>query len=221
MGKFFNSWFDYLSNNYSYLFQQLGTHVYISVTSVVLCFAVGFPLGIYIYFHKRQEGWMMAVINAVQTVPSMAMLTIFLILFGLGSNTVILLVVIYSLLPIVKNTVAGLQNVNSVYLDSAQGLGMSRRQSLFLVQIPLALPVILAGVKNALVLAVGTTTIGSFVGAGGLGDIILRGINTVGGTSILLTGALLCAFISFVFEAVISWTEKQLRLDEDKVLPDE
>ena len=212
MGTFFQSWWSYLQTNFSYLLGQLGTHIYISVTSVVFCFILGFPLAVFMYFHKKWEGPIMTVINTLQTVPSMAMLTIFLILFGLGTNTVILLVIVYSLLPIVSNTFAGLNNVNPTYLDSAKGLGMNQWQVLFIVQVPLALPIILGGLKNALILAVGTTTIGSFVGAGGLGDVILRGINTVGGTSILLTGALLCALIAIVFEALISQIEKRVTI---------
>ncbi|MEY8537871.1 ABC transporter permease [Lactococcus muris] len=211
MLAFFENWFSYIMTNSSYLLEQFGTHAYLALTSVAFCIIIGLPLGIAIYLHRRWEGPVMTVINTVQTVPSMAMLTVLLIFFGLGTTTVVILVVLYSLLPIVKNTFAGLNSVNAVYLDSAKGMGMTQTQILLMVQIPLALPILLVGVKNALVLAVGTTTIGSFVGAGGLGDIILRGINTVGGTSIILTGALLCALIAFGFEALINEVEKQLQ----------
>ncbi|GCF94874.1 amino acid ABC transporter permease [Enterococcus florum] len=203
MTEFFVQFGQYITQNASYLLEQIQTHLSTSLISVLLCILIGFPIGTLLDLYPKAVDYVIGVVNIIQTVPSMAMLIIVLILFGLGTKTVILTVIMYSILPIIKNTYVGLSTVEPIYIDSAKGLGMDKWQILFMVKIPLALPVILAGVKNALVLAVGTTTIGSFVGAGGLGDVILRGINTVGGTSILVTGALLCTLIVWLFELLI------------------
>lgn len=199
---------NYLNDNSSYIISQFSTHMYISIVGVVLTFLIGFPLGIILADNKRAGAVVMGLINIVQTIPSIGLMTILLIIMGLGKNTVIATVVLYSLLPIVSNTYTGLNNVDPVYVDSARGVGMSRFQVLYMVKIPLALPVILAGVRNALVIAVGITTIGSFVGAGGLGDIILRGINITNGEPIIFVGAFLCALIAVLLEWLFDWLIK-------------
>ena len=148
------------------------------------------------------------IINVIQTIPSIAMLTMLLILMGLGQNTVVATVVLYSLLPIVKNTYVGLVNVDPMYIDSAKGIGMNRYQILYMIKIPLAMPVIFAGVRNALVISVGITTIGSFVGAGGVGDVILREIAITDGGPIIIVGAVLCAFIAMMMDWLFDWMMK-------------
>ena len=195
----------YLSENSSYIISQFLTHLYISVVGVVLTTIIGFPIGIFLTGKKKMATIVIGVINVIQTIPSIGMLTILLIVMGLGENTVIATVVLYSLLPIVNNTVVGINSVDPLYIDSARGVGMSRFQTLYMVEIPLALPIILAGIRNALVISVGITTIGSFVGAGGLGDIILRGINITNGEPIIIIGALLCALIALMMDWLFSW----------------
>lgn len=199
---------NYLSENSSYIISQFSTHLYISIVGVVLTCLIGFPIGIFLSDNKKAATIVIGAINIIQTIPSIGMMTILLILMGLGKNTVIATVVLYSLLPIVTNTYTGLNNVDPVYVDSARGVGMSRLQVLYMVKIPLALPVILAGVRNALVISVGITTIGSFVGAGGLGDVILRGINITNGEPIIFVGAFLCALIAVLMEGLFDWLIK-------------
>jgi osmoprotectant transport system permease protein len=198
----------YLNENSSYIISQFSTHIYISIVGVVLTVLVGFPLGIFLSENKKAAALVLGIINIIQTIPSIGMLTILLIIMGLGKNTVIATVVLYSLLPIVNNTYVGLNNVDAVYVDSARGIGMSRFQVLYRIKIPLAAPIILAGVRNALVIAVGITTIGSFVGAGGLGDIILRGINITDGKPIIFVGAFLCALIAWLLDRLFNWLVK-------------
>ncbi|NQP33993.1 ABC transporter permease [Streptococcus suis] len=202
-----NQLFNYWGQNYMYILEQFIVHIYISLFSVILSCLLGLPLAIYMS-DSKYKNVILNVLNAVQTIPSMALLTIFLILFGLGSNTVILLVTVYSMLPIIFNTISGLDQVGKSYLDVAKGIGMNYWQMLFEVRLPIAFPIILIGIKNSLVIAVGTTTIGSFLGAGGLGDIILRGINTVGGFVIILTGILLCALTILLIELFIEGLRK-------------
>lgn len=201
---------NYFTDNFSYIFHQFETHLFISFLSVLFTFIIAFPTGIFLTFHKQWATPIISVITVIQNVPSLAMLTLMLMVFGLGNTTVIVTVVLYSLLPIVENTYKGIDNVKEEYVDSAKGIGMNKWQVLFMVKLPLALPVILAGIKNALVVAVGIATIGSFVGAGGLGDIILRGINITDGTAVIIVGALLCAVIVILLEAIIDWINKGL-----------
>ncbi|MBP1039599.1 ABC transporter permease [Vagococcus sp. BWB3-3] len=200
---------NYVSTNASYIINQFAIHIYISVIGVVLTLIVGFPLGVFLSVNQKVATLVIGMINVIQTIPSIGMLTVLLIVMGLGKNTVIATVFLYSLLPIVNNTYVGLNNVDPVYVDSARGVGMSRFQVLYMVKVPLALPVILAGVRNALVISVGITTIGSFVGAGGLGDIILRGITITDGKSIIFVGAFLCALIALGMDRVFNWLVKQ------------
>ncbi len=125
-------------------------------------------------------------------------------------NTVIVTVFLYALLPIIKNTDTGMRNVDSSVLDSGKGMGMTRIQLLRMVEIPLSLSVIMAGIRNALVLAIGITAIGTFVGAGGLGDIIIRGTNATNGTAIILAGALPTALMAIVLDLILGWIERKV-----------
>ena len=210
MSHFFKICQSYLSQNSSYLIEQVAKHLTLSLFSILLCLIIGLPIGILLYYKKSWQAPCLALVNILQTIPSMAMLTFLLIIFGLRTATIILLIVIYSILPIIKNTAIGLESVSPVYLDSGKALGMTTWQLLYQVQLPLSATIILAGLKNALILAVSNTTATAFIGAGGLGDIILRGINIVDGSPIILTGALLCALIAFLLEYVIKHFEKRL-----------
>ncbi|WP_427814742.1 ABC transporter permease (plasmid) [Enterococcus sp. 22-H-5-01] len=203
-----NNLSSYLSENSTYLIMQFGIHIYISVIGVALTFIVGFPLGILLSERPALADVVIGIINVIQTIPSIAMLTILLILMGLGQNTVVATVVLYSLLPIVKNTYVGLLNIDPMYIDSAKGIGMNRYQVLYMIKIPLAIPVIFAGIRNALVISVGITTIGSFIGAGGVGDVILRGIAITDGAPIIIVGAVLCAIIAILMDSLFDWMMK-------------
>ena len=125
-------------------------------------------------------------------------------------NTVIVTVFLYSLLPIIKNTYTGIQNVDKNLMDAAKGMGMTRWQSLYMVEIPLSMSVIMAGIRNALVVAIGITAIGAFVGAGGLGDIIVRGTNATNGGAIILAGALPTALMAIISDLVLGFLERRL-----------
>jgi len=124
--------------------------------------------------------------------------------------TVIVTVTLYSLLPIIKNTYTGMRNVNKNVIDSGKGMGMTKLQLLYMVRLPLSMSVIIAGLKNALVIAIGITSIGSFVGAGGLGDIIIRGTNATNGSAIILAGALPTALMAILADVILNFLQKVL-----------
>lgn len=148
--------------------------------------------------------------NVIQTVPALAMLAVLMLVMGLGANTVILSLFLYSLLPIIRNTYTGIASIEHAYLESGKAMGMTKFQVLRMVELPLALSVIMAGLRTALVIAIGITAIGTFVGAGGLGDIIVRGSNATNGTAIILAGAIPTALMAVIADLVMAWLERAL-----------
>ncbi len=200
----------YLQINNSYLFQQFIRHFLISIYGVLIAAIVAIPLGFYLARHKKLANWVISLANIIQTVPSLAMLSIVMAVLGLGPNTVIATVFLYSILPILKNTYTAVSNVDENILDVAKGMGMTRNQVLMKVELPLSLSVIMGGLKNAIVLGIGITTIGTFIGAGGLGDIISRGINVSNGSDIILAGAIPTALMAVIVDILLSIVEKKL-----------
>lgn len=138
------------------------------------------------------------------------MVSILMIGLGLGVNVVIVTVTLYSLLPIIKNTYTGMIQVDRDIIDVGKGMGMTATQRLFMIELPLSVSVIMAGIRNALVVAIGITAIGAFVGAGGLGDIIIRGTNATDGTAIILAGALPTALMAIMTDWVLGIVERRL-----------
>lgn len=200
----------YLGHNGTYVLQQFNHHFAISVYGVLLAALVGIPLGILISRHHHLNGPIISIANIIQTIPSLAMVSMLMLVLGLGDQTVIVANFLYSLLPIIKNTAAGLDSVSPVSLDAGRGLGMTKWQLLVMVEMPLSVSVIMAGIRNALVVAIGITAIGSFVGAGGLGDIIIRGTNATNGGAIILAGALPTALMAIITDWILGWVQHKL-----------
>ena len=200
----------YYSLNGGYVLEQFWRHFLISVCGVLLASAVAIPTGFLIARRGRLARWIVGAANVIQTVPSLALMSILMLGLGLGARTVIATVLLYSLLPIVRNTCAGIRGIPPQVLDSARGMGMTALQTVLRVELPLALSVIMAGVRNALVVAVGVTTIGTFIGAGGLGDIISRGVNVANGSAIIIAGALPTALMAVCADVVLGLMERGL-----------
>lgn len=206
----FQQFFYYFQENGSYIFAQFIRHFLISIYGVLFAAVVGIPVGIMISRRRKLANWVIRLANIIQTIPSLAMISILIIGLGLGVNVVIVTVFLYFLLPIIKNTYTGMIQVDKNILDVSKGMGMTARQRLFMVELPLSVSVIMAGIRNALVVAIGITAIGAFVGAGGLGDIIIRGTNATDGTSIILAGALPTALMAIITDWLLGILEKRL-----------
>lgn len=206
----FQQFFYYFQENGSYIFAQFIRHFLISIYGVLFAAVVGIPVGIMISRRRKLANWVIRLANIIQTIPSLAMISILIIGLGLGVNVVIVTVFLYSLLPIIKNTYTGMIQVDKNILDVGKGMGMTARQRLFMVELPLSVSVIMAGIRNALVVAIGITAIGAFVGAGGLGDIIIRGTNATEGTSIILAGALPTALMAIITDWLLGILERRL-----------
>ena len=200
----------YVQQNGPYLWEQFVRHFLISIYGVIFAAIVAIPLGFWIARHAKLADWVVGAANVIQTVPSLAMLSILMLGFGIGVTTVIITVFLYSILPILKNTYAGVENVDNSLLDAAKGMGMTRWQLTYKVELPMALSVIMAGLRNALVVAIGVTAIGTFIGAGGLGDIIQRGVNASSGGAIILAGAIPTALMAVIADLVLAWLERKL-----------
>ncbi|MEG0451573.1 MAG: ABC transporter permease [Coprobacillus sp.] len=201
---------DYFMQNGSYIWMQCWRHFLISIYGVLLAAAVAIPLGIYIARRYKLSVVIISLANIIQTIPSLALLSVLMVGLGLGPNTVIATVFLYSLLPILKNTVTAINEVDESLLDVAKGMGMTKHQILTKVELPLALSVIMAGIRNALVVAIGVTATGTFIGAGGLGDIISRGINMSNGSAVIWAGAIPTALMAVICDYLLGLVEKKL-----------
>lgn len=200
----------YFQQNSSYIFEQFFRHFLISIYGVVFAAIVGIPLGFFIARRTTLADWVIGIANVIQTVPALAMVSILMLGFGLGPNTVVIAVFLYSLLPIIKNSYAGVRSVDHSLLDAGKGMGMTPWQITQKIEFPLALSVIMGGLRNALVVAVGVTAIGTFVGSGGLGDIITRGVQATDGAAIVLAGAIPTALLAVIFDITLGWIETKL-----------
>lgn len=211
-----NELIEYYVTNGAYVWNQFIRHFLISAYGVLFASLVAVPLGFYIARHHRLASWLVALANLIQTIPSLAMLSILMMGLGIGANTVIVTVFLYSLLPILKNTYAAVNSVDKNLLDVAKGMGMTRFQVILRVEFPLALSVILGGIRNAMVLAIGITAIGTFIGAGGLGDIISRGIKVSNGSAIVFAGALPTAFMAVAIDFILGQIERKINKSQNR-----
>ncbi|MDM8214418.1 ABC transporter permease [Enterococcus hirae] len=206
----FEQFLYYFKENGGYVFSQFVRHFLISIYGVLFAAILAIPLGILISRRRKVAAWVIRLANIIQTVPSLAMVSILMIGLGLGVNVVIVTVFLYSLLPIISNTYTGMIQVDPGILDVGKGMGMTPWQRLYMIELPLSVSVIMAGIRNALVVAIGITAIGAFVGAGGLGDIIIRGTNATDGSAIILAGALPTAFMAIITDWILGHVERLL-----------
>ena len=201
-----NFW-NYIMSNYPQILSLLIEHLKLTAVSVGLAILIGVPLGILISFAAKASKPVLSVANVIQAIPSMALLGFMIPLLGIGVLPAIVAVVLYSLLPIIKNTYTGIDNINPQTLEAARGIGLTPFQVLTKVQIPLALPVIMAGVRIASVTAVGLMTMAAFIGAGGLGYLVFSGIRTVNNNQIL-AGAIPACLLALMVDFLLGLVEK-------------
>jgi osmoprotectant transport system permease protein len=203
---------DFYARNSHELLILIGQHVYLVAISTTAAIAIGFPLGILLTRRPAWRGPVLGLANVFQTIPSLALFG-FLIplpfIGGIGARTAIVALVLYALLPIVRNTDTGITGVEPAVREAGRGMGMTDRQLLFIVELPLALGVILAGVRIAMVVSVGTATIAAAIGAGGLGVYIFRGVAMVNDT-LILAGALPAGLMALAADGLLGLAERRL-----------
>lgn len=195
------SFFEYVAENYQQILGYLLEHIQLTAIAIGLAIVIGVPLGILIGYAKKVNKPVLGIANVIQAIPSMALLGFAIPILGIGYKPAIIVVVLYSLLPIIKNTFTGLESINPETLEAAQGIGLTKSQILFKIRLPLALPMIMAGVRISAVTAVGLMTMAAFIGGGGLGYLIFSGIRTVNNYQILagaIPACLLALGIDFI-----------------------
>ena len=186
--------------------QKLGEHVYLSVIAVMVALVIGLPLGILINRVRPVRPSVLGLANIFQTIPSLALLAFLIPLVGIGMKPTVIALTIYALLPIIRNTYTGLNNVPKESIEAADSLGFTKWQKLKMVEIPLAAPIIIAGIRTATVITIGITTIAAFIGAGGLGDFITQGL-ALNDTQLILLGAIPAALLALLADFIIAQTE--------------
>ncbi|MCQ6264068.1 ABC transporter permease [Fictibacillus sp. WQ 8-8] len=209
MGTIKDLWL-YYNQNFDYVWTEFYRHFLMSAYGVLFAAIIAIPLGILIARYAKLSQWVISLTNIIQTIPALAMLSVLMLVMGLGTNTVVMALFLYSLLPIIKNTYTGICSVDKALLESGRAMGMTKVQILRMVELPLAVSVIMAGLRTALVIAIGIATIGTFIGAGGLGDIIVRGTNATNGTAIILAGAIPTALMAILADILMGWMERTL-----------
>jgi osmoprotectant transport system permease protein len=189
-------------------------HLILVLISMIIAVAIGVPLGLALVMHPRLRAGALAVASIFQTIPSLALFG-FLIplpfLGGIGTRTAIVALVLYALLPILRNTYVGLTGVDLAILEAAEAMGMTEDQILFRVRLPLATSFILAGIRTATVITIGVATIAAAIGAGGLGTFIFRGVAMVS-DAVILAGAIPAALLALLADFLLGLLERRLRV---------
>jgi osmoprotectant transport system permease protein len=196
------------------LLTQTAQHLGLTFISLLLAIAVGIPLGILIARRSNLSGSVLGVAGVLQTIPSIALLGFMIPLLGIGAKPAIVALLIYALLPIIRNTYTGIIGIDKHIIEAARALGMNKQQVLFRIELPLAMPVLLAGIRTATVINVGVATLASFIAAGGLGEFIFGGIS-LNNTNMILAGAIPAALLAVILDFLLSRLQK---LDVKKML---
>lgn len=198
----FEAFATFLAAHAGDLGQKTAEHLLLTGMSTGLAIALGLPLGVLVAKNTLVRGPVLGLVGIFQTIPSLAMLAFLLPLLGIGFKPAITALTLYALLPIVRNTYTGLKEISPEIIEAAVGLGFSPRQKLLLIELPLAAPVIIAGIRTAAVIGVGIATLSSFIGAGGLGDYINRGL-AMNNTQLILLGACSAAILALLIDFLL------------------
>jgi len=203
---------DFIIANRGEVLELTLEHLTLVAVAMLFAVAAGVPLGIALVRRAGLRRWVLGAANIVQTVPSLALFGFLIpvpLIGGIGGRTAIVALTLYALLPIIRNTYAGLTGVDPAIVEAARGMGMTDRQLLWQVQVPLSLSVILAGIRVAAVISVGVATIAAAIGAGGLGTYIFRGVAMVN-NQVILAGAIPAAILALLADAGLGWAERRL-----------
>ncbi len=190
----------------------LAQHVVLTLAATATAIAIGVPLGIVTARRPHLGTALLAFANIVQTIPSLAMFGFLVavpLIGGVGARSALIVLILYALLPVMRNTVAGIQGIDRAAREAGVAMGMTARQLLLQVELPLAMPTIVAGVRVAAVVGVGAATIAAAIGAGGLGDYIFRGLSMTDPT-VILAGAVPAALLALLVDAALGWLERGL-----------
>ena len=210
--------FRFFLSNHNEVLSLTGQHLGLVAISIVIASLLGIPAGILMTRRPNLERAVLGFANVVQTIPSLALFGFLIhvpLIGGIGSNTAVCALVLYGLLPIIRNTYVGIRSVDSSVREAGRGMGMTDWQLLWQVEVPLAVGVILAGIRVAAITSVGVATIAAAIGAGGLGMYIFRGLASVN-TTLILAGAIPAAALALLTDLSLGWMEQHLTPPESR-----
>ncbi|MED3626122.1 choline ABC transporter permease OpuBB [Bacillus subtilis] len=199
----------FLQTNGGELLYKTYEHMTISLIAVILGVLVAVPLGVVLTRMKKGAGTIIGIVNIIQTLPSLAILAFFIPLLGVGKVPAIVALFFYSVLPILRNTYTGIRGVNKNLLESGKSIGMTPAEQVCLVELPLAAPVIMAGIRTSTIYLIGWATLASFIGGGGLGDYIFIGLNLYQ-PEYIIGGAVPVTILAIVIDYVLAVAERKL-----------
>jgi osmoprotectant transport system permease protein len=204
----------FFSNHRSEILSATLEHLTLVLIAMTIAIAISLPLGMFIVQRPKLRAFALAVASIFQTIPSLALFG-FLIpipfIGGIGRRTAIVALVLYAILPILRNTTVGLAGIDPAVLEAAEAMGMTSSQILWRVRLPLALAIILAGIRTATVITIGVATIAAAIGAGGLGTFIFRGVAMVS-DSVILAGAIPAALLAIAADSLLGLLERRLKV---------
>ncbi len=197
----------FVNEHYTEILTSILQHIYLVFFSVMIGILFSIPAGILLSRHKKAAEKILAVVSIVQTIPGLVMLGLALLIFGVGNTPALVVLSIYSVLPILRNTYTGLTEVQPGLIEAGRGIGMTLSQLLFRVQLPLAMPSIISGIRISNVYIVSWAALAGLIGAGGLGDLIWTGLSTYN-TNYILAGAIPSAILAFLFSGIIGGVQR-------------
>lgn len=185
-------------------------HMQLCAISILFATVIGLLLGVFISEYKKAAKFVMGVANVIYTIPSISLLGFLIPLSGIGDGTAIIAMTVYGLLPMIRNTYTGIDAIDPDIIEAAKGMGCTSFQILYKIKLPLALIVIIAGFRNVVVMTIAVASIASYIGAGGLGVAVYRGI-TMNNQTMMVAGSLLIAALALVFDYVIGGFERHIK----------
>lgn len=206
--EYIKSIFKEITENGPYYINLLFQHLKISVFSIVIAVILGIAIGVYIFYNKKVRSLVLGITNGIYTIPSIAVLGLLIPLVGIGFWNASVTLIIYGLLPVIRNTYTGLENTDKKIIEVSEGMGATEFQTFKNIRLPLALPIIVSGIRTVVIMTISLAGIASFIGAGGLGQAIYRGINT-NNSVLIVIGSLLIAILAIVLDYFLNIAEKR------------
>ena len=198
------------ADRYDWFLELTWQHLYLSGIAIMIATALGLIIGVLITEYKKAAKYVLAICNVTYTIPCISLLGFLLPVSGIGNVTAVIALTVYGFLPIIRNTYTGIEGIDRDILEAAKGMGCTNFQMIYKIKLPMALPVILAGFRNLVVMTIALGGIASYIGAGGLGLAIYRGITT-NNQAMTVAGSLLIAVLALLLDALISIFEKYIK----------
>ena len=199
----------YIFNNPDIILKLLWEHIVLAIGALLIATVIAIPLGYYIHGKQKLTTVVLGILGTLYTIPSLVLMILLLPLFGLNATTVVVALVIYCQIILVRNVIAGLDAIEPGIMEAAQGMGMTRAQQFIQIQLPLILPVLIAGMRLAVVVATAIATVGAMFGAGGLGTLLFNGISQ-GRFDKIIAGSLTVSLLAIIFNWLLQYLEKRL-----------